>query len=273
MSRNKEYGSVLFPDADIIKEITLNNGNWYFYGFGFDFGYEETYLAPGAGCATQKVSLEGFPKLIELNVDEEDCGFINNTRYFAGTFDTGQRVSPFNRIKFEICDGRINDSNECDGKGKSGSMKVIIPSYDIANGINRSRKSAAKEYVYSDNSGNKFTCIPFANGGPRRYSNGYFALPISYGLSNDYPAPLEIEFYLGSRCEGAPHNTYFMPFGITWSDTSRAFKLRGNIPNPTPTQEIITIAVRDDLLLNGAKCAINDNCSSGTCNNVTNRCQ
>ena len=60
-------------------------------------------MAPGAACGIKSVILSGFPKLIELDVDQVKCSFLNNTRYFAGTFNNEPRqVSPFNRIKLNF---------------------------------------------------------------------------------------------------------------------------------------------------------------------------
>ena len=124
-SKLEEYGSIFFPDTNVVRELTLNNGTWAFYGFGYDFSYSESTMAPEAGCGIKSVPLDGFPKLVELDVDQANCGFLNNTRYFAGTFnDEPRMVSPFNRIKFELCDGAIVNANACTRPGKSGSMTV-----------------------------------------------------------------------------------------------------------------------------------------------------
>ena len=109
-------------------------------------------------------SPDGFPKLVELDVDQANCGFLNNTRYFAGTFnDEPKMVSPFNRIKFELCDGALFNANACNNPGKSGSMTVSLLTKALAK-LNRAATTSSKDYINKDDRGTH-TCISFQKWG------------------------------------------------------------------------------------------------------------
>ena len=100
-----------------------------------------------------------------------------------------------------------------------------------------------------------------------------FALPISYGLNQKLYAPVQVNLFLGSSCQGSPHQTIPFPKGITWSPLSRTLRLKGNLPFPA-TKDVVYLMVRDDKLAAGEKCVINANCSSNSCDaGVSNLCQ
>lgn len=274
MSKFDDYGSIFFPDTNVVRELTLNNGAWAFYGFGYDFSYSESTMAPEAGCGRKSVNLDGFPKLVELDVDQANCGFLNNTRYFAGTYnDESRMVSPFNRIKFELCDGAIVNANACTRPGKSGSMTVSLLTKEFSKNFNRAVTTSSKDYINKDGSGNDITCISFQEMGGERTSSATFALPISYGLTQKRYAPIRVNFFLGSSCEGSPHRIINFPQGIDWTDGSRVIRKKGNLPSPATKDEVF-LMVRDDKLAVGEKCLINANCSSNSCDaGVTDLCQ
>ena len=119
------------------------------------------------------------------------------------------------------------NANGCTSPGKSGSMTVSILTKKLSKNFIRASTTSLKDYINKDGSGNDITCIPFQNAAGERFSTSTFALPISYGLSQKLYAPIQVNLFLGSSCEGSPHQKLSFPPGINWTSGSRFMRLKG----------------------------------------------
>ncbi len=111
---NGEDLAVAFADDNVVKNISLPQGDWSFYSIGW---YGAGVLESTVKCGQVDQKIEGQESSVSITMDDSTCsnGFFSDPSYMTG--------DSFNPLKFIVCDdvtGKTQGQN-CDGGGTKGS--------------------------------------------------------------------------------------------------------------------------------------------------------
>ena len=232
-------------------EISLPNGNWYFYGVVLHYSKPEAsdnYLLNSAKCIYQNTNLEGINKDITLEIKETSCKDLmqsSNTEIPNITFHMGHAKGPDNSIKLSFLNTELYDVKT------KGDLKIIskVPT------------------PYISDAGNSTTCFHVPNShDPSKYYKYPYSL---YAKKMLLPVAMHIQGYLDTDCEITNYNSNNVIFNewlkkdFDYSKTSIDFiHLIQHPASPSMTTRIYWTPPR---LMKGSRCYDDFNCESFNC--------
>tara|TARA_B100000925_G_scaffold291891_1_gene282224 strand:- start:9283 stop:10251 length:969 start_codon:yes stop_codon:yes gene_type:complete len=231
-------------------EISLPNGNWYFYGLVLHYTKivaSNEYLLNSSKCIFQNTNLEGINKDITLEIKETSCKNLmqsSNTQIPNITFQMGPSRGPDYSIKLSFLNTDLYDVKI------KGDLKII--------------SKVPTPYI---NDLGSTTCFRVPNiHDPSKYYKYPYSL---YANKMLLPVAMHIQGYLDEDCEITNYKSNNVVFnawlGKDFDYSKTSIDFIHQIQHPASPDITTRLYWTPPKLMKGSRCYDNHNCESENC--------